>query len=271
MRIESVASVPYGVVLVPERPVSQSGGRFRMVVKSPIGLDVPGDGLVSTTALVVDADLSQAREVTLPGPLFDASLLPPGGYALVGVLTPPAGSGRPPAAFASRFTIPGTGSSVRELVEDFDTIIAVPPYDVRIRCNGTKYRTGEDSLFRYSVQEQGQPVELFPPGSADRRPSLFFVSADLLSVVTAEPIVDAGHPLARHAAELGNGAAADVLYHATFARPGLYRAFVTFRHRGTLIPTAYTINVLDSDHPDVEGSSTTPSPNADPAHHHYAK
>lgn len=170
------------------------------------------------------------------------------------------------------------------LVEDEDGVGKDGDYEFRIRCNAQKFfgGGGQDSFLRYGVDLKGQPVTDLQPlmGALGH---LVIISADRKTYIHAHPLDLAAkpgesahdHEHAGHAghndaailekaraALLSNGKPSDIVFHAVFPTPGLYRAFAQFQHKGKILTYAATI---DAKKP--AGDASAPAP-ATPAHDH---
>lgn len=189
----------------------------------------------------------------------------PGKYTVFADFTP---AGEPNQVAITALTVPGEApKSDFKLVEDFDSVRVVDGYEFRVRCNGDKFYAGEDSFFRYGIDKDGKSVTDLQPlmGAMGH---LVIIGEDLKTYVHCHPIgddKDSGHAHTPHAPHGGhdhaghdhgsiaeklksvpmdNGRPSDVIFHAVFPKPGLYRAFAQFQHNGKVLTVPFTINVL---------------------------
>ena len=149
-----------------------------------------------------------------------------------------------------------------KLVENYDGVGKDGPYEFRVRCNGAVFFAGQDSFLRYGIDLNGSPVTDLEPlmGAMGH---LVIVSADFKHYVHAHPLDLSGKPDAHAEAEgsghhhhmdaaildkarevlYANGSASDIVFHAVFPEPGMYRAFAQFQHKGKVLTYAVTIDV----------------------------
>ncbi len=165
------------------------------------------------------------------------------------------------------------------LVSNFDGIGKDGDYEFRVRCNGQDFVAGEDMFLRYGIDLRGKPVTDLQPlmGAMGH---LVIVSADFKHYVHAHPLefddkkkddhAHAGHQhgsdeIMKKAKEmlLGNGTLSDVVFHAVFPEPGMYRAFAQFQHKGKVLTYAVTIDVK----PNPGGKAAAPPMKMDHAGH----
>ena len=149
------------------------------------------------------------------------------------------------------------------LVENEDEIGKVGEYEFRIRCNAAKFSALEDSFLRYGLDLDGKAVtDLEPIMGATGH--LVIISADRTAYIHAHPIDlhakpgdhdhahDHAHSHAGHdeaailekarAVDLSNGKPSDIVFHTVFPKPGLYRAFAQFQHKGKVLTFSCTID-----------------------------
>lgn len=172
--------------------------------------------------------------------------------------------------FEFKVPLGGDASPAREpmnLVQDWDNIGKVGDYEFRVRCNGKEFVAGQDSFVRYGIDLKGKPVTDLQPLMGELG-HLVAVSKDFKHYIHAHPIDFSGKPSAHahaHAGHghddqkilekgrelLGNGKPSDVIFHAVFPGPGLYRAFAQFKHQGKELMYPVTIDVQ----PNPDGSA----------------
>jgi hypothetical protein len=144
-------------------------------------------------------------------------------------------------------------------------------YEFRIRCNAGKFYGGPaiDCFLRYGVNLKGVPVADLEPLmgasghlviiSADRT-TYFHTHALDLDGKPGQPARDDAALLAKaRASILSNGKPSDIVFHAVFPTPGLYRAFAQFQHQGKLLTYAVTIDAKKpTDDPSAPAAPTPP-------------
>lgn len=228
------------------------------------GCDIKGNTISVTHehpvhAIIVSNDLSWyahehpklERDGTfkLEGFTFPA----PGKYTIYSDFTP---KGKANVVSPFGLTVPGDAPAPKTWTEDYDVINHIGGYEFRIRCNGQKFFAGEESFVRYGIDEGGKPVTDLEPlmGAMGH---LVVLSADLKEYVHAHPLNDPQHDKVAHTHENGldpedlykqrayaNGNAADVVFHVRFPKPGIYRLFAQFKHKGKVIIVPFTVDAL---------------------------
>jgi hypothetical protein len=296
MALSRVSETPWGVIVTADAAVLP-GKPADLTIKltDPRGRPVSALETVHEHplhAVIVSGDLSffahehpepvagKPGEFTLKG-----LTLPAGGrYAIFADFTPAGrasvqGKGGRQPRF--EFKVPGEPPATAALVEDYDKIDKVGPYEVRVRCNGDRFYAGRDSFLRYGIDLNGKPVIDLEPLMGERG-HLIAVSADLETYIHAHPLdfsvspsavptgPHAGHDhadaaLVAKAREVmfGNGTPSDTVYHAVFPRPGLYKVFVQFKHAGKV----WTSSVVVDAQPGGEGPGAAPAATHDHAGH----
>jgi hypothetical protein len=157
--------------------------------------------------------------------------------------TPTAPAGKAPINRIARteFTVPSGDTPPHAPValhENEDDLIQDPPYEIGIRCNGGKFFAGRDSYLRYGVSLHNEPVTDLEPimGAMGH---LVIISADTNTYLHCHPL---SPPLPPEVTVFTNGKPTDVVFHTYFPKPGMYRAFAQFQHKGRIILSAVTID-----------------------------
>lgn len=242
--------IAYSVQLVPvTASVDDSGaGVFRARVIDPLGREAKGGWSLSPRAYVADHAIRCLTPIAIePRPAELALPRVSGGLnVLVGRVS---GEGREEEPFAAIYA--GTSNSAEaggepEFIEDWDQVMHVAGYEVRIRCNGEPYTAStaderREFPLRISLQRDGRELALDRTKS-DGPPEVVFVSTDRMTAVMARPAAAFGDPMVERAELLSNGHRHDLIYGVSFPRPGLYRGFVTLMHEGRTLPVAFTID-----------------------------
>jgi len=208
----------------------------------------------------------------LPGFVFPA----PGEYTLYHDYTP---KGKPQQVPQFKLKLAGEAPAPKPLVEDYDIVANIDGYEFRVRCNGEKFHAGEDSIIRIGIDRDGAPVTDIEPylGAMGH---LVIISQDLKQFVHSHPLDmdddhdedhqddtahghddghDHGHAHAGHdhesimkaakaAVALANGKPNDIVFHAVFPKPGLYKAFAQFQHKGKILTYPFVIDAEAGDH-----------------------
>jgi hypothetical protein len=170
-----------------------------------------------------------------------------------------------------------------KLVSDFDGVGKDGDYEFRVRCNGQDFVAGTDMFLRYGIDLKFKPVTDLEPlmGAMGH---LVIVSAGFKHYVHAHPLDfdekkqgaqghgdHAGHDhgdseIMKKGREmlLGNGRPSDVVFHAVFPEPGMYRVFAQFQHKGKVMTYAVSIDVK----PNPDGKSAPAGKMDHSAHDH---
>lgn len=195
----------------------------------------------------------------------------------------PKGFGNQVASF--EFKVAGDGPKPQTLKEDYDIVGKIDGYEFRVRCNGQKFFANEHSIIRIGIDKDGKSVEDLEKLMGEFG-HLVIISSDLKSYVHSHPISldekkddhghahdDHGHDHAHHmtpdveeAAKkfaLQNGKPSDVVFHAVFPKPGMYRAFAQFQHKGKVLTFPFNIDAQVS-----EGGKAAPTDGKDAGHDH---
>lgn len=278
MAFKPVSSVPYSVLATVESKVLESGKpvALKLQLIDRIGLPVKELDTVHEKILhllTVSNDLSwysHEHPVRRPDGSFAIELTfpHPGEFTIFADFTPTGDGQQVPS---TPLLVPGKAPAAVTFKEDIDAVQSVDGYVFRLRCNGGPFVAGRDELMRYGVG--------FPPDGAkdvtDLEPylgalgHLVIFSQDLKTFVHAHPLNDEvsasdkhehGHDHAHHhhgqaspeelmakAAKYGNGVPTDPVFHVVFPKPGIYRAFAQFQHKGKIITVANTIDVQPGD------------------------
>jgi len=209
----------------------------------------------------------------LPGFVFPA----PGEYTLYHDYTP---KGKAQQVPQFKLKLAGDAPAPKPLVENYDVVANLEGYEFRVRCNGVKFNAGEDSIIRIGIDRDGMPVTDIEPylGAMGH---LVIISQDLKQFVHSHPLemdhddkddkhkekaahghgdsddhahAHAGHDhesimtTARAAVALANGKPTDIVFHAVFPKPGLYKAFAQFQHKGKILTYPFVIDAEVGDH-----------------------
>jgi HPt (histidine-containing phosphotransfer) domain-containing protein len=274
MALSRKGDIPYSAVVTALSPTLEPGKPVNLKIEllDPVGMPVQKLDVVHEQILhmlTVSNDLSwysHEHPVRQPDGSFKVTLTfpNPGDYTVFADFTPTgAGQQAPSAALA----IAGTPPAPVPLVEDTDQVKQIDGYTVRVRCNGGSLYAGRDSLLRFGISIGSDPVTDLEPylGALGH---LVIISQDLKSFVHSHPLNDdvkkddghehahdhssaGGHDhggaspeeLMAEAAKLGNGTPNDPVFHVVFPRPGLYKAFAQFQHKGKVITVPFTLNV----------------------------
>jgi hypothetical protein len=296
MALTRVSQTPYSVAvdLPKDSPALAAGKPAALDIRlsQPSGKPVGPIDVVHEHPLhlvIVSEDLSfyahEHPKRTADGVFHLAKFTFPfgGRFTIYADFTPTA---RPNRVVQTDITVPAGDTpphTALKLEENEDGIGKDGDYEFRIRCNAGKFIAREDSFFRYGIDLNGKPVTDLQPlmGAMGH---LVIISADRSAYIHAHPLEIGGTKDAAHqagdghdhdhhastallekarASLLSNGKPSDVVFHTVFPRPGLYRAFAQFQHKGKVLNYAVTI---DAKQPD---GGTTPSAPA-PAHDHQS-
>jgi hypothetical protein len=291
MALKPVSAVPYSLRATVESRTIEAGKptTLRLELINRIGLPVKDLDVVHEKILhllTVSNDLAwyshEHPERRSDGSfVIDLTFPNPGEFTIFADFTP---TGDTQQAPSTPLLVPGKAPAPITLKEDIDAVQTVDGYVLRLRCNGGPFVAGRDELIRYGVG--------FPPDGSkdvtDLEPylgalgHLVIFSQDLKTFVHAHPLndevkADGKHDHAHHhhgsaspeelmakAAKYGNGAPTDPVFHVVFPRPGIYRAFAQFQHKGKIITVANTIDVQP-------GEGGAESPAGDHQHDHDHK
>lgn len=272
MAYKPISQVPYSANVAPDPAPIQPGVTTQLTIRllDPAGNVLGLDALEIVHEeplhlLMVNSDLSwYAHEHPTPRP-DGAFVLPfafpaPGEYTLFHDYTP---KGKKQQVAPFKLKVAGVAPPPKPLVEDYDTVAQIEGYEFRVRCNGVKFAAAEDSIIRIGIDRDGEPVTDLEPYLGELG-HLVIISADLKSFVHSHPLDmtddhdggDHGHAhghahdhdhdtimrAARAAVDLRNGKPSDVVFHAVFPRPGLYKAFAQFQHKGKILTYPFVIN-----------------------------
>lgn len=300
MAYKPVSQVPYTANVAPSSMPVQPGQKTDLAIRliDPLGSIVKLDQLEIVHEeplhlLMVSRDLSWfAHEhpapqpdgvFKLPGFVFPAA----GEYILYHDYTP---KGKPQQVPQFRIKVAGEAPAPKPLVEDYDVVGHIEGYEFRVRCNGEKFFAGKDSIIRIGIDRDGTPVTDIEPylGAMGH---LVIISQDLKSFVHSHPLDldddhgqegEAGHgheedhghdhghaghdhesmmAAAKAAVALDNGKPSDIVFHAVFPKPGLYKAFAQFQHKGRILTYPFVIDAqpgeagADHDHDHDESAA----------------
>lgn len=281
MAYKPVSQVPYTANVAPSPMPVTPGAKTDLTIRlvDPLGSIVKLDQLEIVHEeplhlLMVSSDLSwYAHEhpapqpdgtFKLPGFVFPAA----GEYILYHDYTP---KGKPQQVPQFKLKIAGDAPAPKPLVENYDVVGLVDGYEFRVRCNGEKFFAGKDSIIRVGIDRDGQPVTDIEPylGAMGH---LVIISQDLKEFVHSHPLdldgdhghegeSDHGHgegdghdhghaghdhesmmAAAKAAVALANGKPSDIVFHAVFPKPGLYKAFAQFQHKGRILTYPFVID-----------------------------
>jgi hypothetical protein len=279
MAYKPVSQVPYTANVAPSLMPVKPGAKTDLTVRliDPLGSIVKLDQLEIVHEqplhlLIVSSDLSwYAHEhpspqadgtFKLPGFVFPAA----GQYIFYHDYTP---KGKAQQVPQFKLRVAGDTPAAIPLVENYDVIAIIDGYEFRVRCNGDKFRAGEDSIIRIGVDRGGEPVTDLEPylGAMGH---LVIISQDLKQFVHSHPLdmdddhghegeTDHGHDddhghaghdheaimtAAKAAVSLANGKPTDIVFHAVFPKPGLYKAFAQFQHKGKILTYPFVIDAV---------------------------
>lgn len=179
-------------------------------------------------------------------------------------------SGKTIGAPAANFVPKGASPAPVTLPEDYDIVQHDGDYEVRIRCNGRKFFSGEVSHIRLGVTVANEPVvdlEPISPGAPDLG-ELLVVRAEPPLFGRLKPIVltdapgTARCPVSPEVLESAksiaglNGSPKDLSFVTQFPYPGKYRVLATLQHKGKPIRAAFTIDALP---PNAEPTQSAPT------------
>jgi rubrerythrin len=282
MPYKPVSQVPYTANVAPSQPL-QAGGKSDLTVRliDPLGNIVKLNELEVVHEqplhlLMVSSDLSwYAHEHPTPQAdgsfkLSGFSFPAPGEYTLFHDYTP---KGKPQQVAKFKLKVPGDAPAAKPLVEDYDVIAKIDGYEFRVRCNGGKFKAGQDSILRFGIDRDGAPVTDLEPylGAMGH---LVIISQDLTQFVHSHPLdmddaqgheggeshaqhdghadghdhAHVGHDhaaimkAAKAAAALDNGKPSDVVFHVVFPNPGLYKGFAQFQHKGKILTYPFVVD-----------------------------
>lgn len=281
MELTPYDRAPFGVTLtpsatiVPGKPVDLS-----ITLADPAGSPVKDLEVVHEHPLhfiVVSADLAfYAHEHPEQRPdgtfvLKGLTLPTGGGFTAFADFTPKGGKN---AVATTRFTVAGEPKQAdAPLVDNTGAVITIDEYEFRLRCNGGPFVQNADSFIRLGVDKNNQSVTELEPLMGERG-HLVIISADGQAYIHAHPISEpakdgsksaepagrshAGHGHAGHGHDghdhdglwdrikdlhAANGRPSDVIFHARFPAPGMYRAFSQVKIKGKVYTVASTIEV----------------------------
>lgn len=277
MAYRPVSQVPYTANVaaspMPVEPGAKTDLTIRLV--DPLGNIVKLDELEIVHEqplhlLMVSSDLSwYAHEH--PAPQADGSFklvgfsFPAGGeYTLFHDYTPKGKSQQVPRF---KVKVAGVTPMPKPLIENYDVVAQIDGYEFRVRCNGVKFQAAADSIIRIGIDRDGAPVTDLEPylGAMGH---LVIISQDMKEFVHSHPLemtgdashagaaseggghdhAHAGHDhgsiiqTAKAAVDLGNGKPSDVVFHAVFPKPGLYKAFAQFQRNGKILTYPFVID-----------------------------
>jgi len=282
MALNRADDLPFGVAATTD-PVAPRAGEptnVRLKLLDQIGLPVKSLEVVHDRVLhllVVSDDLSwfahehpkaveskvanSAREfeITMTFPIA-------GGVTMFTDFTPTGYGQQVPS---KRIVVSGTPTSAAALTDDTESVHMVDGYEARLRCNGKLFYAGEDSILRFALSRDGKPVEDLEP-YLGAKGHLVIVSKDRSSFVHGHPVDghpsnagggdEGGHAQHLHAAHvkdqadgLGNGSPTDVSFHVVFPKPGIFRAWGQFQHKGRVLTVPFTIDVQPGSGQSVPG------------------
>lgn len=295
MAYKPISQVPYSANVAPSPAPVQPGVTTELTIRllDPAGNVLGLDALEIVHEeplhlLIVNSDLSwYAHEHPAPRPdgtfVLPITFPEPGEYTLFHDYTP---KGKRQQVAPFKLKVAGAAPAPRPLVEDYDTVAQIEGYEFRVRCNGVKFFAAEDSIIRIGIDRDGKPVTDLENYLGELG-HLVIISRDLKSFVHSHPLdmsddhadgaADHGHAHghahdhahdheaimrnARAAVALGNGKPSDVVFHAVFPRPGLYKAFAQFQHNGRILTYPFVIDAQ----PPRDGRE---HPTADDKHDH---
>lgn len=296
MAYKPISQVPYSANVAPSPAPVQPGATTELAIRllDPAGNILGLDALEIVHEeplhlLMVSSDLSwYAHEHPVPGPdgvfRMPFTFPAPGEYTLFHDYTP---KGKKQQVAPFKLKVAGEAPAPKPIAEDYDTVAQIEGYEFRVRCNGVKFFAAEDSIIRIGIDRGGEPVTDLQPYLGELG-HLVIISQDLKAFVHSHPLhmdddhdeagADHGHGhghahdhaghdhesimKAAHAAvDLGNGKPSDVVFHAVFPRPGLYKAFAQFQHNGKILTYPFVIDAQ----PPRKGHA---APTADDKHDH---
>ena len=275
MAYKPVSQVPYTANVAASPTPVQPGAKTDLTVRliDPLGSVLKLNQLEIVHEqplhlLIVSSDLSwYAHEH--PTPQADGS------FKLAGFVLPAAGEytffhdytpkGKPQQVPQFKLKVAGDAPAPKPLVEDYDVVGKIDGYEFRVRCNGEKFFAGKDSIIRIGIDRDDKPVTDLEPylGAMGH---LVIISQDLKQFVHSHPLDmnaapgdkseaehdhahdHAGHDhdaimtTAKAAVSLANGKPSDVVFHAVFPKPGFYKAFAQFQHKGKILTYPFVIN-----------------------------
>ncbi len=289
MAYKPISQVPYSASIVASPNPVMPGTKTDLTVRliDPAGNPVKNLAIVHEKPLhllMVSSDLSwYAHEHPTPRPdgtltLPDFAFPAPGEYTLFFDFTP---EDKPQQVPQYKVKVQGEAKALVPLVEDYDVVGKVDGYEFRVRCNGEKFMASADSIIRIGIDRDGKPITDLE-NYLGALGHLVIISQDLKQFVHSHPMdmddapghgdeadghahegAHAGHDhdailnLARASESLANGKPADVVFHAVFPKPGLYKGFAQFQHQGKILTFPFVI--------DAQPGDASPHDNAAPA------